>query len=74
MEEELWETMLREIAKRGNIGASRDDLFKTLHGISYSDLEYLLGELERLGFLTVQWLGSYDFVATVTPEGMDQLT
>jgi hypothetical protein len=34
MDEDPWELMLKEVAKRGNIGASRDDLFKTLRGIA----------------------------------------
>jgi hypothetical protein len=73
MDEDPWELMLKEVAKRGNIGASRDDLFKTLRGIAYSDLEYLIEELEKRGYITLQWLGSYDFVATITEEGLDLL-
>ena len=73
MDEDPWELMLKEVAKRGNIGASRDDLFKALRGIAYSDLEYLTEELEKRGYITLQWLGSYDFVATITEEGLDLL-
>ena len=71
MEDEPWELMLQELARRGNIGASRDDLFKSLRGIAYGDLEYLIEKLEQRGYITVQWLGSYDFVANITEEGLD---
>lgn len=69
------EAMLRIAARRGNIGASRDDLFKALKGgIPYNKLEMIIQELEQHGFITVDWLGTYDFVITITPEGMAQLT
>lgn len=71
MKDEPWEIMLRELAKKGSMGASRDDLFKTLRGIAYGDLEYLLEKLELRGYITVQWLGSYDFVANITQEGLE---
>ena len=59
--------MLRIAAKRGNIGASRDDLFKALKGgIPYHKLEMIIQELEQNGFVTVDWLGTYDFVITIT--------
>ncbi len=71
MEEEAWEVMLKMLARRGNIGASRDDLFKSLRGIAYSDLEYLIEVMEDRGYISIQWLGSYDFVATITDEGLE---
>lgn len=71
MEDEPWELMLHELAKRGNIGASRDDLFKALRGIAYGDLEYIIEKLEQRGYIAIQWLGSYDFVANITEKGLD---
>ncbi len=69
------ETLLKIAARRGNIGASRDDLFRELKGgIPYNKLEWLVQELEQAGFITVDWLGTYDFVITITPEGNAQLT
>jgi hypothetical protein len=69
------ETMLRIAAKRGNIGASRDDLFKELKaGIAYEELERLIQELEQKGYVTIDWLGTYDFVVTITPQGLSLLT
>jgi len=69
----LEESMLRLAAKRGNIGANRDDLFKELKGIAYGELEELAQELERKGYVTIDWLGTYDFVVTITPQGKEQL-
>ena len=74
MNENLEEAMLRIVAKRGNIGASRDDLFRGLKGVAYKDLELQIQELEQRGYITIQWLGTYDFVATITEEGKQQLT
>ncbi|UCG70423.1 MAG: hypothetical protein JSV09_05255 [Thermoplasmata archaeon] len=69
------ETMLRIAAKRGNIGASRDDLFKELKaGIAYEELERHIQELEQKGYITIDWLGTYDFVVTITPQGLELLT
>jgi hypothetical protein len=65
--------MLKVAAKRGIIGASRDDLFKVLKGVAYSELEELIDELERKGYVTVEWVGFADFVITVTPEGLSYL-
>ncbi len=73
MIEELEESILRSAAKRGNIGANRDDLFKELKGIAYNELEELAQELERKGYVTIDWLGTYDFVVTITPKGLEQL-
>lgn len=71
MEQEAWEVMLRELARRGSVGASRDDLFRTLKGIAYSDLEYILEIMEQRGYISMQWLGSYDFVAMITEQGLE---
>ena len=73
MSEGLYDKMLREAARRGLIGASRDDLFKVLKGVAYSELEELIDELERKGYITVEWVGFADFVITVTPEGLQYL-
>lgn len=73
MTEGMYEKMLRVAAKRGLIGASRDDLFKVLKGVAYSELEELIDELERKGYVTVEWVGFADFVITVTPEGLHYL-
>jgi hypothetical protein len=73
MTENVYEKMLRVAARRGLIGASRDDLFKILKGVAYSELEELIDELESKGYITVEWVGFADFVITVTPEGLRYL-
>ncbi len=73
MIENLEETMLKIAAKRGNIGASRDELFKDLKGIAYNELERLIKEMEQKGYITIDWLGTYDFMVTITPQGLEQL-
>lgn len=73
MVESAYDKMLKEAAKRGMIGASRDDLFRVLKGVAYSELEELIDELERKGYITVEWVGFADFVITVTPEGLRYL-
>ena len=73
MIENVEEEMLRIAAKRGNIGASRDDLYKELKGIAYQELEEIVQELAQRGWITIDWLGTYDFVVTITPQGLKQL-
>jgi hypothetical protein len=73
MLENLEESMLELVAKRGNIGASRDDLFKGLKGVAYSEMEMQIEQLEKKGYIAIQWLGSYDFVATITDLGLQQI-
>lgn len=73
MMENIDEEMLKIAAKRGSCGACRDDFLKTLRGISYTELERYIQELENKGFVTIQWLGISDFVVTVTEEGIEQL-
>ena len=73
MADSVYEKMLVEAAKKGLIGASRDDLFKVLKGVAYSELEELIDELECKGYITVEWVGFADFVVTVTPEGLQYL-
>jgi hypothetical protein len=74
MIENVEEEMLRIAAKRGNIGASRDDLYKELKGIAYQELEEMVQELEQRGWVTIDWLGTYDFMVTITPQGLEQLS
>ena len=71
--ENLEESMLELVAKRGNTGASRDDLFKGIKGVAYNELENQIDLLEKKGYISIQWLGSYDFVATITDLGKEQI-
>jgi biotin operon repressor len=74
MMENIDEEMLKIAAKRGNCGACRDDFLKNLRGISYTELEKHIQELEQKGLITIQWLGISDFVVMVTEEGADHLS
>ncbi len=73
MIENVEEEMLRIAAKRGNIGASRDDLYKELKGIAYQELEEIVQELAQRGWISIDWLGTYDFVVTITQQGLERL-
>jgi hypothetical protein len=73
LDDNITEAMLRIAAKRGLIGASRDELYKELGGIPYNELEKHIQELEQKGYITIDWLGWSDFVITVTREGKELL-
>lgn len=68
MEEFLWR-VLSLTAKRGYIGASREDFFREIRGTSYSDLEEAVLLLEREGYINLEWVGPNRFVATITEPG-----
>ncbi len=68
MDEVVWK-ILSTVAKRGYIGASREDLFKEARGIKYDELERIIVDLEHEGHLTLEWLGVNKFIATITPGG-----
>ena len=58
MIEKPGEALLRIAARRGNIGASRDDIFRALKGgIPYNKLEMIIQELEQHGFIKLTGLG-----------------
>jgi len=52
-------------AKRGLIGATREDLFREIRGMRYEDLEAAVGRLEAEGHLQVEWTGPNRFILTV---------
>lgn len=56
-------------AKRGLIGATREDLFREIRGTRYEDLEDALHRLEALGYLQVEWTGPNRFILTVSETG-----
>ena len=68
MDEVVWK-ILSTVAKRGYMGASREDLFKEARGINYDELRQIIEDLEREGHLTLEWLGMNKFIATITPGG-----
>ena len=68
MDEVVWK-VLSTVARRGFLGASREDLFREARGISAADLEQILAALEREEHLTIEWIGLGKFIATITPGG-----
>lgn len=68
MDEVVWK-VLSTVAKRGFLGATREDLFREARGIGYDELEQILLDLEAEGHLTIEWIGMNKFIATITPDG-----
>lgn len=68
MEDLEWK-ILSLTAKRGVIGATREDFFRQIRGLRYEDLEDGMRALEADGFLQVEWTGPNRFILTVTEKG-----
>jgi len=68
MEELDWK-VLSLTAKRGLIGASREDFFREIRGVQYDDLEDGIHRLEAEGYLQIEWTGPNKFIVTVTEKG-----
>ncbi len=56
-------------AKRGHIGATREDFFIEIRGLIYEDLEEAILWLEREGYISVEWMGPNKFLVMVTEKG-----
>lgn len=56
-------------AKRGLIGATREDLFREIRGMRYEDLEASVFRLEAAGNISVEWTGPSKFILTVSESG-----
>jgi len=56
-------------ARRGLIGATREDLFREVRGMRYEDLENAVRRLEADGYLQVEWTGPNRFTLTVSETG-----
>src|SRR2546425_7630236 len=72
MEELPWK-ILNLVAKRGYIGATREDFFREIRGVIYDDLEKTILELERGGYVGVEWLSGSRFLISVTGKGSSQV-
>ena len=72
MEELPWR-MLNLAAKRGYIGANREDFFHEIRGVMYDTLERAVLELERGGLITVQWLSDSRFIVLITDKGATEV-
>jgi len=67
--DELDWKILSLTAKRGLIGATREDFFREVRGLRYEDLEDAVRRLETDGYLAVEWTGENRFILTVTEKG-----
>jgi len=56
-------------ARRGLIGATREDLFREVRGMRYEDLENAMRRLEADGYLQVEWTGPNRFILTISETG-----
>lgn len=56
-------------AKRGLIGATREDFFREIRGLRYEDLEDAVRRLETEGYLAIEWTGENRFILSVTEKG-----
>ena len=68
MDELDWK-VLSLTAKRGLIGATREDLFREIRGMRYEVLEEAVQRLEAAGHLQVEWTGPNKFILTVSESG-----
>jgi len=72
MDEIAWR-VLNLVAKRGYIGATREDFFREIRGVAYEDLEKGVLALEKEGFVAVEWLSDSKFLVTITDRGSSEV-
>ena len=68
MDEFSWK-VLSVVARRGYLGASREDFFSEIRGVQYRALEDELRALEDEGNVEIEWTGPNKFIVTITPQG-----
>ncbi|MFQ6060440.1 MAG: hypothetical protein ACE5KV_03965 [Thermoplasmata archaeon] len=68
MDEFSWR-ILSVVARRGYLGASREDFFTEIRGVQYKALEDGLKALEEDGNIEIEWTGPNKFIVTITPQG-----
>ena len=68
MDELTWK-ILALTAKRGLIGATREDFFRETRGVRYEDLESAIRSLEAEQYIQIEWTGPNKFIVTVTEKG-----
>ena len=68
MEDLDWR-VLSLTAKRGLIGATREDFFREIRGVAYEELERGILALEKEGYVSVEWVGESKFLITITDKG-----
>src|SRR2546427_12674423 len=68
MEDVHWR-VLNLVAKRGYIGATREDFFREIRGVIYDDLEKAILALEKDGYVNLEWLAGSRFIIPITGKG-----
>ncbi len=68
MDELDWK-ILTLTARRGLIGATREDFFRDIRGLRYEDLEDSVQRLESDGYLAIEWTGPNRFILTILEKG-----
>jgi len=68
MDELSWK-IVNLVAKRGHIGATREDFFVEIKGLVYEDLEEEILRLEREDLITVEWIGPNKFLVMISEKG-----
>jgi len=68
MEELPWK-ILNLVAKRGYIGATREDFFREVRGVVYDALERAILALQEGGYVSVEWLSDSKFLVYITDKG-----
>ncbi|UCD92632.1 MAG: hypothetical protein JSV43_01535 [Methanobacteriota archaeon] len=68
MDEFSWQ-VLSVVARRGYLGASREDFFSEIRGVQYKALEQELRALEGEGHINIEWTGPNKFIVTITEQG-----
>jgi len=61
--------ILTLVAKRGYIGATREDFFREVRGVIYDDLEKAVLYLEKEGYVGLEWLADSRFLVSITEKG-----
>jgi DNA-binding PadR family transcriptional regulator len=68
MDELSWK-IINLVAKRGHIGATREDFFTEVRGLVYESLEENLLSLEREDIIKIEWTGPNKFLVQITQKG-----
>ena len=65
--------ILTLVAKRGYIGATREDFFREIRGVIYDDLEKAILFLEKEGYVGLEWLADSRFLVSITEKGSGEV-
>jgi len=68
MDEMSWK-IINLVAKRGHMGATREDFFIEIRGLVYKELEEALLSLERDDYIKIEWTGPDKFIVQITEKG-----